>query len=350
MSEKLNIAPYDVQKIIKKAYQIGFDDIGFTSSFSPKYESYFKEWLSDGKFAGMNWLAKNTDKRLNPDLILPGTTSAIVLVTSYYHELDEGKEFSIAKYAHGEDYHNWIKQRLERLAEFVKEMIPDFSWRSFVDTGPILERDLAAKAGIGWVGKNTCLINKESGSFVFLSVILCNTIFTSTIPEIDRCETCNLCLEACPTNALDAYQLDASKCLAYHNIEARGEREQEYWPKIGNHLVGCDICQDVCPWNHNVESTRNEAWVETMKEANFSNIEEFLKLSKVSFKKLYKNTAISRIKYEDFMRNVFLVIANLEKKELYDDVCHWVEENQEMDLAEVRYCLEKISGKMIISD
>jgi len=267
----------------------------------------------------------------------------MVLATSYNHNKSDDKEFKIARYAHGEDYHHWIKDRLEQLAVSIRDEIDSsFVWRSFVDTGPVLERDLAEKAGIGWVGKNSCLIDDELGSFIFLSVIFCNLDLTPTVPTLDQCGTCTLCLDACPTDALEAYQLDASKCLAYHNIEKRGERDPHYWSAMGNLLMGCDICQEVCPWNQRAEESKNESWLEGFHDYHVQDFSEVLKLSKTQYRKKFYKTAISRVKYEDFMRNTFLVIGNLRKKDLLNDVLAWKQKNSGLNLAELKFCIDKL--------
>lgn len=340
----LMLSARDIKKITQKAYQLRFDKVGFTSQFAPTHAPYFTQWLQQGKNAGMAWLAENQDKRLKPQNLASDCVSIIVLSTSYYHERDQEKDFSVAKYAHGQDYHVWVKKNLEELATFIKENVaPDFRWRSFVDTGPILERDLAAKAGLGWVGKNTCLIDAELGSFVFLSVILGNLSIPESKPVPDQCGSCSLCLDACPTVALSPYQLDAGKCLAYHNIEKRGEREKAYWPKLGSQLVGCDICQDVCPWNHHPPETRQTEWLAGMDETKINSLEELLEMDELAYKNKFSQTAISRIKCADFMRNVFLVIANLKKRELAKRVQVWIDRHPQCHLAEASYCLEKIS-------
>jgi len=333
----------DWQQIQEKAYALGFDAVGVTRNFVPEHKEYFLNWLKTGKNAEMAWLAQNVDKRIQPDKILEETKSVIVLATSYKHNQGKDKDFKIARYAHGKDYHHWIKDRLEELAGYIRDEVDaQFKWRSFVDTGPVLERDLAVKAGIGWVGKNSCLIHEELGSFIFLSVLFCNLELPESQPVTDQCATCTLCLDSCPTDALTEYQLDARKCLAYHNIEKRGERDRGYWQPMGNQLVGCDICQEVCPWNQKAEETRNLSWLDGFQEFNRYDLGDFLKLSKTQYRKRFSQTAISRIRYEDFMRNVFLVIGNLGKKELLGDVMAWRERNG--SVGELEYCIELLKN------
>ncbi len=296
--------PTVFNKIRAQAAKLGIDAIGATHDFKPKHADYFLDWLKQGLNGDMAWLAKNTDKRLNPDTILPGTKSVIVCACSYNHE-PQDLDFKIARYAHGTDYHLWMKEKLEALAQFIRDDIAsDLVYRSFVDTGPVLERDLAAKAGLGWVGKNTCLINPELGSFVFLGVIFSNLELDSFAPQKDLCGTCRLCLDACPTAALTPYKLDATKCLSYHNIEKRGERDEDFAKHFGEWLVGCDICQEVCPVNHRAPDSNNESWRASFESHEMASLSEWENLSKKEYQEKFKDSAISRIRFEDMMRNL----------------------------------------------
>lgn len=332
------------REIRKIASELGFDAIGFTKVFSPEHRDYFLNWLDEKKFAGMTWLAKNTDKRLKPQTLMENTKSALVLALSYNHHESERHDIKVARYAHGADYHSWVKKKLEDLAMHIQTHISrDFKWRSFVDTGPILERDLAVKAGLGWIGKNTCLIHETLGSFVFLGVIFSNLEFPQAALVTDQCGKCNLCIEACPTQALTPYQLDAQKCLAYHNIEKRGEREMTYWQSLGSHLVGCDICQEVCPWNFQAEETGFKDWLNGFSNYDVTDLKVALAMSERGYKQKFSDSAISRIKYVDFMRNIFLVIANLQQKEFLDDVIQWQKQNPNLHLAEYEYCMGVLS-------
>lgn len=340
------VSQSDFQKIQQKAKEIGFDNIGVTSDFKLSHSDYYKDWLKEGRHGEMAYLAKNQDKRVQPNLLMDECRSLIVLSTNYFHQNPLDHEVKIARYAHGEDYHIWIKSRLEELSEWIqKEICDDFKWRSFVDTGPIIERDVAVKAGLGWVGKNTCLIDPDLGSFVFLSVILCNVDISNIQTEVveDQCASCTLCLEACPTKALDDYQLNASKCLAYHNIEKRGERDSKFTKQMGAHLVGCDICQEVCPWNRQIETTKQKEWQGTF-DKSFYDFKEVLSWTKTQFKTKTRKTALSRIKYEDFMRNVFIVIENLNKSDLLNDVIAW-ENKHQMQLKEWSSCVANLNRK-----
>lgn len=325
-------------RIIQKSSALGFDALGFVNDLKPAHSDYFLAWLRQKKHAHMTWLEKHADKRLSPEKIFPGVRSAIVALVNYHHRPPK-KDFAVARYAHGEDYHIWFKNMLEELAVFIQqEAGGGFLWRSFVDTGPLLERDLAAKAGLGWIGKNTCLINEELGSFAFLGVILTNLEFSASQPSFDQCGTCSLCIDSCPTQALEEYRLDAGKCLAYHNIEKRGKRDERYWASLENHLVGCDICQDVCPWNQKAPLTRRQVWLDNFSDYTLGDFEEILRMSRAQYQKKFRTSAISRIRYDDFMRNVFVVIANLKRCDLLSEVMAWRERHKELDMEEWEYC------------
>lgn len=301
-------------KIQDEAKALGFSLCGVVTNFAPKKQKYFLDWLKQKKFAGMEWLGKNTDKRLQPSLLFENTKSILVLAISYNHDPQPSQGYRIARYAHGQDYHLWVKGLLEKLAQKIKQSFVDFAWRSFVDTGPILERDLAGKAGIGWIGKNTCLLNEKWGSYLFLGVILNNLEFVESGPALNQCGSCRLCLEVCPTQALTPYQLDPYKCLAYQNIERRGARDAKIVAKMHNWLIGCDICQEVCPWNRGAPKTLQKNWLKSFADYDLGSFDEIQKLDKKTYQKKIKDSAISRIRFEDFMRNVEIVQRNSKLK------------------------------------
>lgn len=333
-SEKLNLL----------ARESGFDAIGWTSDFAPSQANYFQSWLKKKHHGEMGFLERNLDKRLSPDQIQPDTHTILVLLHSYNHDQGQKKSFKVARYAQGEDYHIWIKAKLESLAIRIRdELDENFTWRSFVDTGPLLERDLAAKAGLGWIGKNTCLINEDLGSFVFLSVILCNLNLANPEISTDQCATCRLCLDACPTQALDEYQINASKCLAYHNIERRGERDASYWSSLGDHLVGCDICQEICPWNRNVPQTTNQKWLDSFANHQIMDLRELLTMTRSEYRRKYKSSALSRIRYDDMIRNVAIVAMNTHRSDLVPDLVQWQKLNSDLSLIEINQAILRLT-------
>ncbi|MCP5464437.1 MAG: tRNA epoxyqueuosine(34) reductase QueG [Deltaproteobacteria bacterium] len=335
----ITITAAALKKIKAQAQHFGFDDCGFVFDLRPKHPDYFLQWLKDGKHASMTWLEKNTALRLDPAAIEEGMNAALVVVRNYNHHQGH-KELAVARYAWGEDYHHELRRDLDAFSENLQgDLGSTFRFRRFVDTGPILERDLAEKAGLGWVGKNTCVISEELGSFVFIGVMLCNLDCNeSENPVLDQCGACSLCIDSCPTQALTPYQINASRCLAYHNIEHRGERDQKYWGVLGDHLVGCDICQEVCPWNQKAPLTQRAAEFENTE----FKLEDLLQLNPSQYRKQFGKTAISRIRYEDFMRNVFLLIAKQKRKDLLNAVIAWKKKNSKRVLAEWDYCVREL--------
>lgn len=338
------VADHNTATLIKrKAVALGFDLCGITTEFEPTHGKYFSAWLEAKRFAGMEWLGRNIDKRTNPGSLLPEARSAVVVAASYNHETDWAGDYALARYAYGADYHDWMRMKLNALAGFISnEAAPGTKCRSFVDTGPVLERDLAAKAGLGWIGKNTCLINRDLGSYAFLGILFTDVTLPVDAPATDQCAECRLCLDACPTGALGAYRMDPGKCLAYHNIELRGERPREFRASLGDHLIGCDICQEVCPWNHRAPDTRQKDWLESFARHELGDLRNILQMSATDYKTKTKGSAISRVKYEDFMRNVLIVIANTGRHDLRDDVLKWREKNPGMSTVELESCLEII--------
>lgn len=334
--------------IKNKANELGFDLCGITKSYLPTHQNYFEDWVQKKKYADMSWMGRNTDKRLQPQTIHSNTKSMIVVAASYHHEPSK-KEYQLARYAHGQDYHIWMKEKLEELGSFIKnKLCSEFQYRSFVDTGPILERDLAQKAGIGWIGKNTCLIHPELGSFLFLGVLLNNLDLPEDEPMEDHCLSCRACLNSCPTMALQPYQLEPAYCLSYHTIEKRGDREKEYWSEMNDHLIGCDICQEVCPYNAEAPLTKNKRWLHSFEEFDFMSLRDILNMTPSAYKKKVKDSAVSRVKYLDFMRNVFLVIANTKRVDLFDLVKSWPERLKRSEvLSEWRYCLEVLESEIL---
>ena len=330
--------------IQESALAVGFDLCGITSDFTPRRQGYFLKWVEEKKYATMQWLSKNIDKRLAPNLLLDEAQSVLVLAVSYAHEPPK-KDWKLARYAHGEDYHIWMKKMLEELAVVIRDKVGQhFFWKSFVDTGPVLERDLAAKSGLGWIGKNTCLIHEEKGSYLFLGVIFTNLKLASRQINPNLCATCRLCLDACPTQALTPYQLDAARCLAYQNIERRGKRDPEFWQALGDRMVGCDICQEVCPWNKSPAESK-KIWRNGFKDFELGSLGDLLEMNETQYRKKTKHSAISRVKFYDFMRNAFIVIANTGRRDLLSSMRSWRECHQDTVPEEYQWCLEKLESE-----
>jgi epoxyqueuosine reductase len=255
-------------QIKAKAISLGFDLCGIAPAASHPELAFFRDWLDRGYAGEMGYLARSADKRADVRAILPSARTVIVTATVYNTDrpysterADAGRA-EIARYAWGDDYHDVIGARLEALLAWMRDASPEpFDARPYVDTGPVQERVYAQYAGIGWIGKNTCVINAERGSWIFLSEIICSLPLDVDPPAFDQCGTCTLCIEACPTQAIVAPGvLDSTRCISYLTIELKGSVPEPLASAVGNHVYGCDICQEVCPWNDRAAVSDDPAW------------------------------------------------------------------------------------------
>ncbi len=234
---------------------LGFDLVGITTAEPLAGAARLARWVAEGAHGGMTWMAETAHLRGDPAALLPGARSVICVAMSYHTAPDPGVappsgRALVARYAARKDYHKVIRSRLVRLGRHLATLVAGVRWRSAVDTAPLLEKELAQRAGLGWIGKNTCLINRSLGSELLLGELLTTAALPPDEPESDHCGSCTACLAACPTAALpEARVLDARRCLSYLTIEHRGPLPAALLPSLGDHLFGCDICQDVCPWN-----------------------------------------------------------------------------------------------------
>jgi epoxyqueuosine reductase len=296
-------------KLIKeKAHELGFDICGIAPSRPlEERKNIMLSWLADGMNAGMNYLSRDIEKRINPRSLLPGAKSLIVTGLSYYTDKKQSEPGVpvLSMYAFGESYHTVIEKKLDKLYSYIRNLYPETEGRAFVDSAPLLEKAWAMEAGLGWQGKHSIVINKEIGSFFFIGTLVLNIDLDYDKPVTkDYCGDCRLCIDLCPTGAInDNHTIDARKCIANLTIENRGPIPEEIIPKIGARVYGCDRCQEVCPWNKDAKPHNNPEFnlpeeVETMTK------EEWLSLSQDRFNRLFKGTALERRKYEPFMRNV----------------------------------------------
>ena len=251
-----------------KAHELGFDACGIAPAADLPELKFLREWLDRGYGGTMTYLNRSAQRRADVRNVLPSARSVIVCATNYNTdhpysiERTDAAAAQIARYAWGDDYHDVIASRLSALIAWMREQSREaFEARAYVDTGPVQERVYAQHAGIGWIGKNTCLINAEIGSWTFLSAIICSLPLEPDTPALDQCGTCELCIEACPTRAIVAPgMLDATRCISYLTIEFKGEVAEVLRPAIGSHVYGCDICQEVCPWNSTAPRSDDPAW------------------------------------------------------------------------------------------
>jgi epoxyqueuosine reductase len=251
-----------------QAFELGFDLCGIAPAAGFPELARLREWIERGYAGEMHYMARSASRRVDVRSVLPSARSVIVTATNYNvdraysTEWCEVSQASIARYAWGDDYHGKVGERLEALLEWMRDQHPPpFEARAYVDTGPIQERVYAQHAGIGWIGKNTCVISPEIGSWIFLGEIVCSLALEPDPPAVDQCGTCTLCLEACPTGAIvEPWLLDATRCLSYLTIELKGTIPDDQRDVLGNHVFGCDICQEVCPWNATAKVSHDRAW------------------------------------------------------------------------------------------
>ena len=242
----INQAQFKVVK--EKAEQLGFPEVGAAKASAVESSKIFREWVQNGFHAGMGWYEHSLEKRLDPQKVFPGVETVLILLSPYYSEPCKLGPYDLARYACGDDYHDVLKKRLKDLCRDLGETFPGSEYRVYVDSGPIAERYWAEKAGLGWIGKNGNLIHKRNGSYFFLSCILTNLEFPFNQPHTNHCGTCRVCIDRCPTQAIVGPGIvDSNKCISYLTIEHRGAFEME--PQLSGWVFGCDICQEVCPWN-----------------------------------------------------------------------------------------------------
>ena len=263
------------------------------------------KWLKEGNHGKMGYMENHFDKRLDPTKLVPGAKSVVSLLYNYSTKdvQPEGAP-KIAKYAYGEDYHYVIKDKLRSLLDKITDTIGSVDGRVFVDSAPVLEKSWAAKSGLGWIGKNTNLIHPREGSFFFLAELIIDLPLESDGPMKDYCGTCTKCIDACPTDALKPYEIDARKCISYLTIELKDEViPSDFKDKMENWMFGCDICQDVCPWNR-FSKEHNELRFLPKEDIKSMHIEDWRELSKEVFNKIFEKSAVKRTKYTGLKRNI----------------------------------------------
>jgi epoxyqueuosine reductase len=291
------------------AKRLGFDFCGIAKAeFLEEEASRLEEWLNRNYHGKMGYLANHFDKRLDPRKLVDGAKTVVSLIYNYYPEKQlphQKEDIKIAKYAYGEDYHDVIRAKLTEFLEVLREDIGEINGRSFVDSAPIMERQWAQKAGLGWIGKNSLLLNREMGSFFFLAELIIDLDASPDLPlGKDYCGTCTACIDACPTDAIvQAGVVDASKCISYLTIELKEAIPDEFAGKMENWAFGCDICQDVCPWNRFSKPNIEPAFQPNAELAGFSN-REWMEMTEETFKRVFSKSAVKRAKFSGLTRNI----------------------------------------------
>jgi len=310
-----------------EAKAAGFDLCGVAPVTSFPELGFLGEWLSRGYAGEMHYLQRTADRRADVRTIMPSARSVISLGVvyntdrPYSNQQSDPARAAIARYAWGDDYHVVIEKRLAQLVDRLRALSDEeFEARAYVDTGPVQERVYAQYAGLGWIGKNTCLINEELGSWIFLSEIICSLPLEADAPGFDQCGSCARCLEACPTGALvDAGVLDSTRCLSYLTIELKGAIPEVYRPTIGNHAYGCDICQEVCPWNiaPSIGKSSDEAW-QPRPGLDDTRLVDLWNRSDDELRALLKSSAMKRAGVKRLRRNLAVALGNSVEPEAAD--------------------------------
>jgi epoxyqueuosine reductase len=313
-------------RLVKFAARIGFDSCRVAPVEPPNHAKEYREWLRDSAHGEMEYMQRGEEKRADPQKILPGAKSIIVVALNYFQGAVEAAVSAasyknaagtaaptargrIARYAWGDDYHDVIARKLNKLDKFLAEFGGE--QKCYVDTGPILERDHAARSGIGWHGKSTMLIDPRLGTWFFLAEILTTLELPRDEPQRDRCGTCVRCITACPTGAITApHRLDARRCISYLTIELKGSIPLEMRPLIGDRIFGCDDCLEACPWNRFAQVSRESAFAAHRSTVGMS-LSEYLLLSDNEFREMFRNSPIKRIKRRGFLRNVCVALGNV---------------------------------------
>ena len=305
----MSLAQLALTAVLKdRARELGFDRVAVGPATPPTHGAAFEGWLDAGHAASMSYLARGREERLDPARLLPGVRSVVAVALSYKPASDDPSWRGVAAYARGRDYHDVLRERVFALATFLSDHgDADVRTRVAVDTSAVLERDLAARAGLGWTGKNTNLLAQDLGSLFFIGILLTTAAlaFDEALP--DRCGTCTACLDACPTRAFPApYVLDARRCISYLTIEHRGDIDEPLRDTLGEWLFGCDVCQDVCPWNAKAAPTREAAFGPARPLESPTGL---LALSPEAFRARFRGSAMTRAKRAGLLRNAALLLG-----------------------------------------
>ena len=318
VDKKASLAPGTEVKthLVDFARELGFDSCRVAACSPPAHTSEFGDWLKEGAHGEMEYMARGEEKRRDPQRILSGAKSVVVLTLNYFQGERPAAETAavttlgrIARYAWGDDYHDVIAAKLDKIDIFLREF--GGQQKCYVDTGPVLERDHAALAGIGWHGKSTMLIDEKLGTWFFLAEILTTLELPQDEPTRDRCGTCERCIKACPTGAITApHKLDARRCISYLTIELKSSIPLEFRPLIGDRIFGCDDCLDACPWNRFAQVSHETAFAARRSTTAFA-LRDYLALNETDFRNLFRNSPIKRIKRRGFLRNVCVALGNV---------------------------------------
>lgn len=301
-------AQANTELLRQEALRLGFSFVGISKAEQMDEEAVRLEaWLNQGKHGSMQYMENHFDLRTDPRKLVPGARSVVSLMYNYHNPEKQADPEApkISQYAYGEDYHFVIKRKLKELLHVLQEQVGDIEGRCFVDSAPVMERDWARRSGVGWVGKHTLLIHPKAGSYFFLAELIIDLELIADGPIKDYCGTCTRCIDACPTDAIapNGYLLDASRCISYLTIELREAIPEAFSGQMDNWMFGCDVCQEVCPWNR-FSTRHNEPAFEPAEELLEKPREAWLELSEEVFRRVFRKSPVKRTKYAGLMRNL----------------------------------------------
>lgn len=294
------------QLIKAKAISLGFMSCGVSKAeFLEDEAPRLEKWLQQGMHGEMKYMENHFDKRLNPTLLVEGSKSVVSLLFNYYPENKQREDsFNISKYAYGQDYHFVVKNKLKQLLAFIQEEIGEVHGRAFVDSAPVLDKAWAKRSGLGWIGKHSNLLTKQVGSFYFIAELIIDLDLAYDTPVTDHCGSCTACIDACPTQAIvEPYVVDGSKCISYFTIELKESIPSDFKNTFDDWAFGCDVCQDVCPWNKFSKAHKEPLFQPDERLLNYSK-KEWQEITQEVFQEIFKKSAVKRTKYEGFKRNV----------------------------------------------
>lgn len=301
------------RRIKEQAIELGFQKVGICSADEPDHVSALADWLADGNHGTMLWMERTRDKRMDIRKVLTGVKSVLVAGMNYFTPALPASVTGtgrVSRYAHGRDYHELLSERLHLLSEFIRRLRPGTMARAYTDTGPVSEKVWAQKAGLGWQGKHSNLLTQDHSSWLFLGVVLLDLELEYDRPAADHCGTCRRCIELCPTEAItEPYVVDSRRCISYLTIELRGPMPAEWRSHLGDWIYGCDVCQDVCPWNKFARPTA-EADFQPLEEVDWANPAGWLAMTRDEFQRLFRHSAMSRAKWAGLLRNVAVALGN----------------------------------------
>jgi epoxyqueuosine reductase len=296
----------NTETIKSEAKALGFSFCGISKAEKLEKEaSQLEDWLTKGMHGKMGYMENHFDKRVDPRKLVEGAKSVVCLLYNYAPEQElPSEQYKIARYAYGQDYHHVIKTKIAALIENISPTLGQFEGRIFTDSAPVMERQWAAKSGLGWLGKNTLLLNREMGSYFFIATIISDWAFEYDAPIKDYCGTCTACIDACPTQAINPNgYLEANKCISYLTIELKDEIPKEFNGKMDNWMFGCDVCQEVCPWNR-FSTPNKESLFQPNEELKGMNDKDWEEITQEVFSKIFTKSAVKRTKFNGLKRNI----------------------------------------------